>query len=696
MPELLLEIGVEEMPARFFPAVTDELRENAAKALAEAWIDVEKVEAFGTPRRTVLHVLGLAEKQRSEEETVTGPPKRVAFDDHGQPTKAAIGFAKTQGVDLDKTMMLETGKGEYLAVKRIAGGRPATELLPGMLEGLVAGLSFPKRMRWGDKRFLFGRPVRWLLALLDDEIVRFEIAGIASGRETYGHRDMGHGPFAVKNAAEYFDVVRDKGRVVLDPADRVNEIRSRADTLAAGLGGSVAWNEDLLHEVCGLVEHPLVILGRYDDSFLEVPREVLLTTMESHQKSFGVRGGNGELLPFFLSTLNIEPGDLKLVVRGWERVLRARLEDARFFWKADLSVGFEAWVKELDNVVFIGPLGTMGDKSRRLESLCRELAGTLAPDIAGDLARAGRLAKADLVSDMVGEFDELQGVMGGIYAENLGESKIVAEALSEQYLPAGPNSPTPSTRAGALLSIADKADTICGCFGLNMIPTGAQDPNALRRQALGICRIVVGHELRLDLEDLLARAQKGYGDLDWKLASEEARVRMMEFFSGRLKAHYTAKGFDTLVVEAALSAGFSDLWALDKRIEALREFSREPDFEQAVLTFKRAANIILKQGHEAGRPLSGDYDRSIMEEPQENALADKLEATSGEWDSRWTADDFPALLGMLRELRPFVDDLFDHVMVMCEDEDKRLNRLNLLAALVGRLGRLADFNALQI
>jgi glycyl-tRNA synthetase beta chain len=250
--------------------------------------------------------------------------------------------------------------------------------------------------------------------------------------------------------------------------------------------------------------------------------------------------------------------------------------------------------------------------------------------------------------------------------------------------------------AGAILSMADKADTICGCFGLGMIPTGAHDPNALRRQALGISRIVVKHGLRLDLEDLLERAQKGYGDLNWKLDPEEARVKMLEFFSGRLKAHYTAKGFATLVVEAALGAGFSDIWALDKRIAALQEFSQEPEFEQAVLTFKRAANIILKQGHEAGRPLSGEYDRGLLEESQEIALADKLEATAAEWEARWQADDFAALLGVLRELRPFVDDLFDHVMVMCEDEQKRVNRLNLLAALVDRLGRLADFNALQI
>ena len=696
MASLLFEIGIEEMPARFFPGITEELRQSAAKALDEAWLDSDQISTYGTPRRIVLHVAGLAETQRSEEETVTGPPKRVAYDESGEPTKAALGFAKTQGVELDDTFILESGKGEYLAVKRMAGGRSAAELLPGILADLVSGLSFPKRMRWGGRQFAFGRPVRWILALLDDVIVPLEIAGIESGRVTRGHRDMGYGPFEVASAEDYFSIIREKGKVVIDPEERTRLIRKQAESLAEEAGGTVAWNQALLGEVRGLVEYPRVILGRYDESFLEVPREVLLTTMESHQKSFGVQREDGELLPFFLSTLNIEPRDLELVVRGWERVLRARLEDARFFWKSDLSVGLNSWVEELDNVIFIGPLGTMGDKSRRLESLCRDLASALAPELEEDMGRAGRLAKADLVSEMVGEFDELQGVMGGIYARRLGESPTIAEALSEQYLPAGPDSPTPASRAGAILSMADKADTICGCFGLNMIPTGAHDPNALRRQALGICRIAVEHELRFDLEDFLERAQKAYGDLGWKLDPADSKVRMLEFFSGRLKAHYTAKGYATLVVEAALGAGFADLWALDRRIAALQKFSKQPDFEQAVLTFKRAANIIVKQGHEAGRPLTGEYDHNLLEEQQEKALAEKLEATAGEWDTRWKADDFEALLGVLRELRPFVDDFFDHVMVMCEDEDKRLNRLNLLAAIVRRLGRLADFNALQI
>jgi glycyl-tRNA synthetase beta chain len=695
MGELVFEIGSEEMPARFLPGLGDELRRLVSAGLEQAMIDFEEIRIFSTPRRLAVRVTGLAETQRMEEETVTGPPAAIAFQD-GKPTKAAEGFAKGQGADVSEAYVLETEKGEYLALDRRVGGNPVSELLPSVLEKAVTSLSFPKKMRWGSGEFTFGRPMRWILALHGADVVPLEVAGVRSGRETFGHREMGPGPFQVPAAEEYLAVLREQGKVAADPEERRREITASAEELAASVGGRPAWNESLLSEVVGLVEHPGVILGRYDESFLEVPRRVLLTTMENHQKSFGVQDEKGMLLPYFLSTLNIDPPDPALVTRGWERVLRARLEDARFYWKTDASTGFEAWLQELDNVIFIGPLGTMGDKSRRLEVLCAYLAERLSPVIKEDMVRAGRLAKADLVSEMVGEFDELQGIMGGIYAGRLGEKPVVAEALTEQYLPTGPESEVPETVSGALLSMADKADTICGCFGLKMIPTGAHDPNALRRQALGICRIVVRHGFRLDLGRFLSAALAGYGDIDWKLPPEEAMDRMLEFFAGRLRAHYTAKGYETLVVEAALGAGFDDLWALDARIAALRDFSREPDFEQSALTFKRAANIIIKQGAEAGRPLTGEYQRSLLKEPKEIALADLLEETGDEWRRNWEKDDFAALMGMLRRLRPAVDDFFDHVMVMCEDADLRRNRLDLLKALVDRLGRLADFNALQI
>ncbi|MBU1004132.1 MAG: glycine--tRNA ligase subunit beta [Proteobacteria bacterium] len=696
MSIFILEIGTEELPARFFPKLSDDLGQAVGKGLTEALIGFESVETFTTPRRVVVVADGLAQTQRSEEELVSGPPRRIAFGEDGQPSKAALGFAKTQGVDIADCFIQTSDKGEYLAVRKTMGGGTSIDLLPGICVAAIAGLQFPKKMRWGSGDFGFGRPIQWLLALLDEQVVDFEVAGIRSGRRTCGHRVHGPGPFEVPAAAAYQDVIREQCKVVLSRDERSDIIRRQANELAAAVGGSVVWKDDLMIEVVGLVETPVVILGDFDSSFLEVPREVLLTSMESHQKSFGVEAPDGTLLPHFISTLNLEPKDRSLVKKGWERVLRARLEDARFFWKTDLAAEVNDWLSGLDNVIYLKGLGSTGDKTRRLEILCADLGERIDPSLKADAARAGRLSKADLLSGMVGEFDELQGLMGGIYAARRGESKAVADALYQQYLPAGPGSPVPSSLCGAILSMADKADTLAGCFGLGKVPTGANDPYALRRAALGIIRIVLDFDLKIDLGQLLKAAQDTYKGINWKLEPEEIHAQLMDFFAGRLKAYFTGKGFETLVVEAALGAGFSDLCALARRIEALAEFSRRDDFQQAVLTFKRAANIIVKQGGAEGVTLTGGYDPSLFEEDQEKALASHLDEIAPTWDKLWAEADFASLLGLLGELRPDVDAFFDGVMVMCEDDTLRLNRLNLLQALVSRLGRLADFSALQV
>ena len=695
MPDFILEIGTEEIPARFSPKLSNELGEAVAKAFADGKIDYEAFSTYATPRRTVVFASGVALEQRREEDLVSGPPKRIAYGPDGAPSKAALGFAKTQGVDIDDCFVQETDKGEYLAVRKMTGGAKTLDLLPAICEAAVSGLQFPKKMRWGSRDFGYGRPIKWLLALLGTEVVPFTLAEVVSGRSTCGHRVHGPGPLDVPEAAQYLDIVRDAGHVVLDAAERRRIIREGADALAHKAGGRVVWKESLLDEVVGLVEMPVVILGDIDPSFLEVPREVLLTSMESHQKSFGVEDAEGNLLPHFIPTLNLEPREQALVKKGWERVLRARLEDARFFWKADLNATFGEWLAKLDKVIFLAPLGTMGEKTRRLETACVDLACEVDAALEADAARAGRLSKADLVSEMVCEFDELQGMMGGIYARKRGESAAVADALYEQYLPAGPSSPVPQTLTGAMLSMADKADTLAGCFGLGMIPTGANDPYALRRAALGIIRIVLHHGLRLSLDDLLVRARRAYADgINWKLDADEAQARLLEFFAGRLKAYFTSRGNETLVVEAALGAGFDDVWALSVRVDALSEFAREDDFQQSVLTFKRAANIIVKQA--GAMDLSGAYDPELLSEKPEQDLAARLEEIAPVWDELWAKDDYSSLMGLLKELRPDVDAFFDGVMVMCDDEALRKNRLNLLKALVDKLGLLADFSALQV
>lgn len=694
MPSFLLEIGFEEMPSRFLATLARELRDGLGAQLDQAKLDRASVTTWATPRRLTALVADLAPAQRREEEVVTGPPVKVAYDASGNPTPAALGFAKGQGVDMAAVFTIDSGKGQYLAIRKMSGGQSTSALLPSVCLTAVKALNFPKKMHWGSLDYTFGRPIRWIVALLDAEVIPLEMATVLSGRLTHGHRVMGFGPFEVPTAKDYFDILRTQGMVTLDPAERREAILSQCAQAAESVGGKPIIGESLLEEVCGLVEYPLVVLGNFDKRYLELPREVLLTSMESHQKSFGVEDSLGRLLPHFLTTVGLKPTDVPLVRKGWERVLKARLEDARFFWETDLASSFDTWVDKLDNVTFLAPLGSMGDKTRRIENLCRVLAEQVRPEIMLELCQAGRLSKGDLVSEMVGEFADLQGIMGGVYARRKGESETVALAIAEQYLPLGPDSPVPSSLGGALLALADKMDTLAGCFGLDMIPTGAADPYALRRQALGICRIIIEHGLRLDLPEIVSTAFSGYTGIRWKIEPEAARAKLLEFFGSRLKAWYLGKGERSQVVEAALGAGFTDMWALNGRMAALSGFSVRPDFDQAVLAFKRAANIIRKQAAEMD--LSGDFDRSQLVDPAEKTLADVLTANAARFEALWDADDFDALFGLLGELRPGVDAFFDSVMVMCDDPTLKLNRLNLLKSLVDRLSRLADFGALQI
>ena len=694
MATFVLEIGSEELPSRFLTPEEGELASRFSGALDEAGLEYGALRVMSTPRRAVVIVENLNPVQVEREEVVSGPPVRVAYDAEGKPTKALEGFVRTNACALEDVFKVETDKGEYVAVRKRTGGAPAAGLLAEICPTVVTALSFQKRMRWGAYSLAYARPLRWILALLDDAVVPFTVGPMTSGRETSGHRIHGAGPFAVAHANDLLATLAGPCAITLDPAQRRSVIIEGGNAQASAAGGKVLWKDSLLDEVQGLSEHPVPLLADFDPAYLEVPREVLLTSMESHQKSFGIEGPKGELLPHFLTVLHITPEDMDVVKRGWERVLRARLEDARFFWQADLRDTFDHWLQKLDAVIFIGGLGSMGDKTRRLEALCRWLADNCAPDLADDAARAGRLSKADLVSGLVGEFDTLQGIMGGIYADRKGESKAVAEALGEQYLPAGPDSPLPKTLAGALLSMADKADTLAGCFGLGMIPTGAADPNGLRRCALGIIRIMLEFGLAVDVRQFFAVAQQLYGDRQWKLAPHDALDKLMEFFAARLRNYFMSQGQDTLLVDAALGAGAEDVKDCGARLAALAAFSQANDFEAAVQTFKRVANILRKQGQ--AEELSDHWDPALLREDAEKALASTLEEMLPRLDALWAAHDHTAALACLSAVRPAVDAFFAGVMVMSDDADLRRNRLSMLRGIGSRFARLADFSALQM
>ena len=695
MTNFALEIGVEEFPARFLSSVTKELTDRFTQVFAAEGISFSNLRIMAAPRRAVvLAELGLQTQLR--EELVMGPPVRVAFDAEGKPTKAAEGFAKTQGVAMEDVFREITDKGEYLAARKKTGGEETAAVLVRVCPEIIAGIPFPKKMHWGSGTFTFARPLRWVLAMLDAVTLNFEVGGVRSGNTTFGHRVHGPGPFTVQSAADYLTVAAEKCAVMVNPTERRECIISGGNTLASGVKGKILWKDSLLDEVQGLAEHPVPFLGGFDPAFLEIPREVLLTSMESHQKSFGLEGADGKLLPYFLTVLNITPVDDNIVRKGWERVLRARLEDARFFWKTDLAATADAWLTSLDSVIFLAGLGSMGDKTRRLEKLCQYLAEKTNPGAAADAARAGRLSKADLVSGMVGEFDTLQGIMGGIYAAKRGETVNVAKALEEQYLPAGPDTPVPTSFCGALLSLADKADTLAGCFGLGMIPTGTVDPYALRRCALGIARILEEHGLALDVRDIFMKAIEFYGDREWKTPPAETIEKLLDFFTVRLKNQFVGQGNATLLVEAVLNADARDVLGAARRLEALKVYSEAPDFAETAMTFKRVANIVRKQEQEEGAPYTGRYVASQLVDSAEKSLAQTLENMNMTFDSLWAEGRYLELLRLVGTLRPAVDAFFDGVMVMVDDTALRRNRLELLAAIRNRLARLADFGALQM
>lgn len=698
MSHFVLEIGVEELPARFLASLERDLHDRFASLFKENGLTFDSLTVDTTPRRAVVHARGLLASTPVREEVALGPSVKAAYDADGNPTKAALGFARGQGMDVSALFRQQTPKGEYVAVRKTVGGVSASSIIAEAAPSIIASLPFPKRMHWSASHFLFARPLRWVVALMDSDVVPFTVADVQSGRMTTGHRVHGRGPFEVACADDFDAVLAEKCGVTVSGAERRRIIVEGGNELARSAGGRILWKESLLDEVQGLSEHPVPILGDFDPSFLELPSIVLLTSMETHQKSFGVEAADGRLLPHFLTVANVSSLKPEVVKKGWERVLRARLEDARFYWNTDMKASFDVWKEKLDHVIFLGPLGSMGDKCRRLSELCRWLAeqpgvtGVASVDPASALV-AGRCAKADLVSQMVGEFDTLQGIMGGIYGHKMGLDPAAADAIAEQYLPAGPDTPVPATALGSLLSMADKADTLVGCFGLGNIPTGAADPFALRRCALGIARILIEKGYRVPVEELFANAQSLYSeDIRWKLDKSEALAKLNDFFAGRVKNYFLTQGNDTLLVEAVMNAGCSDVWAASRRLAALVAESGKPGFADTAQTFKRVANILRKQGS----GVTGEYRRDLLTEEPEKALADALDAMTARFDELWAQDRFDELLALMDGVRPTVDAFFNGVMVMAEDENIRANRLNLLQVLLSRMSRLADFAALQM
>jgi len=683
--DLLLEIGTEEIPARFIPRALEDLAASARASLEARRLTHGEVSTFGTPRRLVLAVRGIVAQQPDLASEVTGPPARAAYGPDGVLTKAGAGFAKGQGVDPKDLYVKATPKGEYLAAIRREAGRPAAAILREELPGWILGLRFQKSMRWGDGDLRFVRPLHWVLALFGGEVLEFDLDGLKSGHRSRGHRFLAPGEFEVRDLADYLVKIR-AAMVIVDPSERRDSIRRQVEEAGRATGGAAVVDVELLEHVTNLVEWPVAVCGGFEPEFLAVPAEVLVTAMRSHQKYFTVVDAAGKLLPWFITISNMQSADMGQIRAGNERVLRARLSDARFFWEEDLKIPLRGRVAGLGSVVYQEKLGTYLEKVERVKELARWLARESDGATEQDAERAAFLCKADLVTGMVGEFPELQGVMGRHYALHAGEKPAVAEALLEAYLPRFAGDALPQSALGAIISVADRMDTICGIFGIGMAPTGSEDPHALRRHTLAVINILAERAWPIHLRSLVEFAILA---LSGKHTSppEQLRAGVLEFFRGRIENLHTAGGAPVDVVRAVLSAGFDRLPEVRRRIDALDEIRRREDFAPLAVTFKRVANIV-PPGFE------GEVDAALCTDPVERDLAQAATAARADVDALVLGRDYRGALGRIAELRPVVDRFFDGVMVLADDPKVRDNRLALLAAVAALFANLADFKQL--
>ena len=699
MPDLLLEIGCEEIPARMIDGAREELTRRISEALVRERLgESVEVKAFSTPRRLAVLAANVRAAQPDLEEQLQGPAVKVAFKD-GAPTPAAEAFAKKAGVPVASLERVTTPKGEYLTARARRKGRAAKDVLTELLPREVGSLYWPKAMYWrGKAAERFVRPVRWLVALFENDVIPAEFAGVRAGRRTEGHRLLGKAA-SLPSAALYQEMTR-AAKVIADPGEREERIREQ---LSAALKAvrNARWRDDksLLNTVVNLSEWPSVIAGSFDRTFLELPEEVLVTVMRDHQKYFAVEDSSGRLLPHFLAVLNSEGDPDGLIRHGNERVLRARFNDAQFFWNADQKIPLRDRLDLLKNVTFQKDLGSYYEKSERVAKLAEEIAqdlndmGTKAD--AATAADAAWLSKADLTTELVKEFTELQGIVGGLYARAQGLGEPIATAVYDQYKPHSMEDSAPRTINGAVLSIADKADSIAGMFALGLQPTGSKDPFALRRQANGIVKTVAEHKLAVSLRQLFFDAYKHYKGSEAAkrfLPQEKYEAAVSAFLRERLDFFLReARGCAYDVVNAVLAAGADDVSDALARAEAVSAARPERDFEAVSTSFKRMKNI-LRQASAAGKPPAKQFEPANLPEAAERALAEQMAARVTATEQHRKAGRYRSALAEISKLRPAIDTFFDKVMVMVEDERLRANRLALLQKLLNDFSTIADFS----
>ena len=682
----LVEIGTEELPPKALKTLATSFADNVEAELNQAGLSFDKIEWFAAPRRLAVKVLNLATQQPSKEIEKRGPAVSAAFDAEGKPTKAAEGWARGCGITVEQAERIATDKGEWLVHRAKIEGQPTKNLLNDIVANALAKLPIPKPMRWADKTVQFIRPVHTVTMLLGDELIEGEILGVASARTIRGHRFLGEKEFEIQHADQYPQLLREKGSVVADFNERKAEILAKSQAKATALGGVADIEESLLEEVTSLVEYPNVLAAKFEERFLAVPAEALVYTMKGDQKYFPIYDKDGKLLPHFIFVSNINPEDPTAIIEGNEKVVRPRLTDAEFFFKTDLKQKLVDRLPRLETVLFQQQLGTLKDKTDRIEQLAGEIAKQIGADEA-KAKRAGLLSKCDLMTNMVFEFTDTQGVMGMHYARHDGEDEEVAVALNEQYMPRFAGDELPKSLVASAVALADKFDTLTGIFGIGQAPKGSADPFALRRAALGALRIIVEKNLPLDLEDLVKKSAALFGD---KLTNQNVVADVVDFMLGRFRAWYQDEGIAVDVIQAVLARRPTRPADFDARVRAVSHFRTLDSAEALAAANKRVSNILAKAD-----AAIGEINLTACVEPAEKALAEAVLALRTEVQPLIAQSDYTAVLDKLANLRSPVDSFFDNVMVNAEDPVLRQNRLAILNTLRGLFLQVADISVLQ-
>lgn len=692
METLLLEIGTEEIPAGYIKPALNAMSEILLRRLTEERIEHGEAKMFGTPRRLSLQVDNISTKQKPLTTEIIGPPEKVGFDSDGQPTMAGRKFAEKMGIPIKAICIRQTEKGPYLCAVKTETGLESRTVLTKLLPQLIAAVPFPKVMKWGNLDIRFARPIQSVLALLGKQVVPFEAGNIKSGRYTFGHRFLSPGRIKISHPDEYLNKLR-AASVIADIDERKANIEKLIGEVALKLGGSVLQDNELVDIVTNLVEYPVPVAGRLDKSYLEVPDEILINSMREHQKYFAVIDSSKRLLPCFIAVNNTKANNMLLVAKGHERVLRARLEDARFFYRSDVKVPVDEWVEKLKGVLFQAKLGSMHEKIERVEKIAGYLADKVSddPEIKRQALRAARLCKADLVSQVVGEFPKLQGIMGRIYAIKGGEPENLAFAIEEHYRPNYSGGSLPETLVGAIVGIADKIDSICGCFSAGLIPTGASDPYALRRQGIGIIQIIIDKGFSFSLRALVEKSLTLF-DTKRTGGANDSADKIYGFLQNRMSHIMAEQGYSRDVISAVIIVASDivpDVWS---RTKALEKMKAAPDFEPLAIAFKRVVNIIKKSGHEVSvKGIDGVNDKLFEHECESALLASYRNVKEMVLKNIENGAFDQALLDIAALKKP-VDAFFDGVLVMAEDINIRNNRLALLGCISDLFDLFADFS----